>query len=246
MDTQKSTHFGFQSVDWNEKTAKVRGVFDSVASKYDLMNDVMSLGLHRLWKRDFVSSLQLKDGQRVLDLAGGTGDIAFLMSRMANLDITVCDINAAMLAQGRDRAIDKNITDLLWNCGNAETLPFADRSYDRCTIAFGIRNVTDIPAALKEILRVLKPGGRFACLEFSTLTLPMMKPIYDQYSFKAIPQFGQWLTGDRDSYQYLVESIRRFPDQARFAEMIKDAGFSQVKWRNLSGGVVAIHSGWRV
>lgn len=244
--THPTTHFGFQTISTEEKAAKVRGVFDSVASRYDIMNDVMSLGMHRLWKRDFVGSLGLRSGMNVLDLAGGTGDIAFLMQRAADVTITVCDINENMLREGRNRAIDRNITEPEWLCGNAESLPFASASFDRCTIAFGIRNVTDIPAALKEIYRVLKPGGRFACLEFSQPTVPALQPIYERYSFDLIPKFGDWIAKDRESYQYLVESIRRFPNQKRFASMIEEAGFSQVKHRNLTGGVVAIHSGWKI
>lgn len=242
----KTTHFGYESVGWDEKTQRVRGVFNSVASRYDVMNDVMSLGMHRLWKRDFAGSLNLQNGMKVLDLAGGTGDIAFLMQRAASIDVTVCDINEMMLREGRDRAIDRNITGPEWLCGNAESLPFADGSFDRCTIAFGIRNVTDIPAALKEIQRVLKPGGRFACLEFSHPTVPVLKPVYERYSFDLIPRFGEWIAKDRESYQYLIESIRQFPNQKRFASMIEAAGLTQVKWRNLTGGIVAIHSGWKI
>lgn len=243
---QDKTHFGYQSVAWEKKTSLVRGVFDSVATSYDRMNDVMSLGVHRLWKREFVSSLSLRTGANILDLAGGTGDIAFAMKRAANADVTVCDINAAMLHEGRNRAFDNQIHGLKWVCGNGECLPFPDRSFDMCTIAFGIRNVTHIPAALSDIYRVLKPGGHFACLEFSSVRNPLLKPMYDTYSFKLIPQFGEWIARDRESYQYLVESIRQFPDQNTFAEMIKDAGFDMVSHRNLSGGIVAIHSGWRI
>ncbi len=253
----ETTHFGFETINAKEKTARVRSVFDTVASRYDLMNDAMSGGLHRLWKQAFVDSLRLRAGQHVCDLAGGTGDIAFLMHEKPAVDITVCDINEAMLREGCRRAIDRNLipsaaaqaaqqSRLHWLCGNAETLPFASRSFEHCTIAFGIRNVTDIRGALSEIHRILKPGGRFACLEFSHISLPFLRTLYDRYSFEVIPRLGEWIAGDRAAYQYLVESIRQFPEQARFAGMLQDAGLAQVKWRNLSGGVVAIHSGWRI
>lgn len=243
---QTKTHFGYQNVAWDEKASRVRSVFDSVASNYDVMNDVMSGGMHRLWKAQMVRDLRLQDGMRILDLAGGTGDIAFRMRKGAQLGITVCDINASMLEHGRNRAFDKGFSDLEWVCGNAECLPLPSRQFDVCTIAFGIRNVTDIPKALKDIHRTLKPGGRFVCLEFSYVTNPALKPIYDTYSFSCIPRFGEWIAKDRDSYQYLVESIRRFPKQEAFAKMMKEAGFEQVSYRNLTGGVVAIHSGWRI
>lgn len=269
MTHSNTTHFGFETVGIEEKTQRVRDVFDSVASSYDRMNDVMSLGLHRLWKREFVAGLGLRDGMNILDLAGGTGDIAFLMRNRADAAITVCDINAEMLKVGRTRAFDKAIVSfprkresqedcspedprlrgdnaLRWLCGNAESLPLPANQFDRCTIAFGIRNVTDIPAALKDIHRVLKPGGQFACLEFSEVKPAILKPLYERYSFELIPRFGEWIAKDRDSYQYLVESIRRFPNQSAFASMIRDAGFEQVSYRNLSAGVVAIHKGWKI
>lgn len=245
-EQEARTHFGFETVSPTEKTRRVRGVFDSVASRYDLMNDVMSLGAHRLWKREFVERLALRDGQHILDLAGGTGDIAFLMHQKAAIDLHVCDINAEMLLQGRERAQDRGIHALQWICGNAESLPFAARDFHGCTMAFGIRNVTDIPAALSDIYRVLKPGGFFACLEFSEVKHSVLKPLYERYSFDLIPRFGEWVAGDRESYQYLVESIRQFPNQARFKRMIEAAGFEQVTYRNFSGGIVAMHVGWKL
>lgn len=239
-----TTHFGFKTVGENEKESLVRGVFDSVASRYDVMNDLMSGGLHRLWKNDMVGWLAPRNGQSILDVAGGTGDIAFRLLDRACCHVTVCDINDHMLAEGRNRAVDRNILhDIEWVCGNAESLPLPDNSYDAYTIAFGIRNVTHIDVALKEAFRVLKPGGRFLCLEFSRVTHDWLQKAYDAYSFYAIPKIGKWVTGDADSYQYLVESIRQFPDQDRFADMIRAAGFSNVQYRNLTQGVVAIHSG---
>lgn len=241
-----TTHFGFETVEPEEKTRRVRGVFDSVASHYDVMNDVMSLGLHRLWKRDFTSNLRLRDGHKVLDLAGGTGDISFLMRKRAHCEISVCDINHEMLKVGQQRAKTKGYEELEWITGNAESLPFPDNHFDVCTIAFGIRNVTDIPKALREIHRVLKTGGQFACLEFSEVKSAALKPIYERYSFDLIPQFGEWIAKDKESYRYLVESIRKFPNQLRFKEMMREAGFENVSHRNLTGGVVAIHKGWKI
>lgn len=266
--SQHTTHFGFETVEAEEKTRRVRGVFNSVASNYDRMNDVMSLGLHRLWKRDFVSGLRLRAGQQVLDVAGGTGDIAFLMRQSAEVAISLCDINHEMLKVGRQRSIKpssfrtlrphrRNLDPspasglalddaLTWVTGNAECLPFPSHHFDCVTIAFGIRNVTDIPAALREMFRVLKVGGQFACLEFSDVQNDVLKPLYDAYSFSLIPRFGEWVAGDKASYQYLVESIRQFPNQVRFAQMLREAGFEQVSYRNLTGGVVAIHKGWKL
>lgn len=242
-----TTHFGFRTVDENEKATLVRGVFDSVASRYDVMNDLMSAGLHRVWKHDMVSWLAPRDGMKIIDMAGGTGDIAFRMLAKADCEVTVCDINQEMLKEGRNRAIDRNLlTGLSWNCVNAEELPFEDKSYDAYTIAFGIRNVTHIDKALKEAYRVLKPGGRFMCLEFSHMTNDWLQKCYDAYSFNAIPKIGQWVADDAASYQYLVESIRQFPKQDDFAAMIREAGFGNVQYRNLTGGVVAIHSGRRL
>lgn len=238
------THFGFRQVEEEKKEHLVKGVFDSVASRYDLMNDLMSAGLHRLWKNDMVSLLAPRDGMKILDVAGGTGDIAFRMRARANCHVTICDINQQMLEEGRNRAIDKNHpTGLEWTVGNAESLPFEDNYFDAYTIAFGIRNVTHIDKALQEAARVLKPGGRFLCLEFSHLKNALAQKAYDAYSFAAIPKIGQLVTGSADPYQYLVESIRQFPKQEKFAQMMRDAGLANVQYKNLTQGVVAIHSG---
>lgn len=241
------THFGFQHVDIEQKASLVRGVFDSVASKYDIMNDVMSGGLHRLWKRKMAGALQLEPNLALLDVAGGTGDIAMLAEKICpKLAITLCDINTAMLEQGRARARDTNtLTSAKWITGNAQMLPFDDASFDRVSIAFGIRNVTDIPKALAEMHRVLRPGGRFVCLEFSRPALPWLEKAYDAYSFTVIPKLGQWITGSKEPYQYLVESIRQFPEQEVFKGMIEAVGFEQVRYENLTGGVVAMHMGQR-
>lgn len=242
-----TTHFGFKTVDEDEKASLVRGVFDNVASRYDIMNDLMSGGLHRLWKNDMVGWLAPRAGQRILDVAGGTGDIAFRMLKRAPCHVTVCDINQHMLEEGRNRAIDRNILHGIdWVCGNAESLPVPDGIYDAYTIAFGIRNVTHIDMALKEAYRVLKPGGRFMCLECSHLKSDWMQKCYDAYSFNAIPKIGEWVTGNGEPYKYLVESIRQFPDQSDFADMITAAGFGNVQWRDLTQGVVAIHSARRL
>lgn len=251
-----STHFGFQTVKTQDKQKLVRNVFDRVAQKYDIMNDVMSGGLHRLWKNELIHALRPSAGMRLLDMAGGTGDIAFRFLESARKNpangenpaqVTVCDINASMLEVGRDRAIDRGILDNIeWVCANAEDLSFPDNHFDAYTIAFGIRNVTRIDKALKEAYRVLKPGGRLLVLEFSTVDLPLLGDLYDAYSFHFIPRFGQMITGDKDSYQYLVESIRQFPPQEDFKTMIEAAGFGQVSYRNMTGGVVALHSGWRL
>ncbi len=241
---KNTTHFGFKTVEEKEKAGLVRGVFDSVASRYDVMNDLMSAGLHRLWKNELVSMILPQDGDKILDVAGGTGDIAFRIKEKANCHITVCDINHNMLREGKGRAYDKNILhDIDWVCGNAESLPLPDASMDAYTIAFGIRNVTHIDKALAEAHRVLKTGGRFFCLEFSHLPNAPLQKLYDFYSFTAIPQIGKLVTGDKDSYQYLVESIRKFPKQEDFADMIQAAGFADVTYKNLSQGIVAIHSG---
>jgi ubiquinone/menaquinone biosynthesis methyltransferase len=237
-----TTHFGFKTVAEDEKASLVRGVFDSVASRYDVMNDLMSGGLHRWWKHEMVGWLNPRDGMRILDVAGGTGDIAFRMLSRARCHVTVCDINQQMLNEGRNRAIDRNILhDIEWLCADAESLPVPDNSFDGYTIAFGIRNVTHIDKALKEAFRVLKPGGRFLCLEFSHVQGGLQK-MYDAYSFHVIPKIGKWVTGDSDSYKYLVESIRQFPDQDKFKAMILDAGFGNAQYRNLTHGVVAMHS----
>lgn len=242
-----NTHFGFKTVDENEKSTLVRGVFDSVATRYDIMNDLMSAGLHRVWKNEMVNWLSPKAGMKILDVAGGTGDITFRIKEKADCHVTVCDINYQMLREGKNRATDRNIRDGIdWVCGDAENLPLPDNSVDAYTIAFGIRNVTHIDKALSEAYRVLKIGGRFLCLEFSHLQYDFLQKIYDAYSFAAIPRIGKMVTGDSESYQYLVESIRKFPKQDEFVGMISAAGFANVQYRNLSQGVVAIHSGRKI
>ena len=241
-----TTHFGFKTVREDDKVDMVRGVFDSVASKYDLMNDMMSLGVHRLWKNRLMSRLRPHAGQKLLDVGGGTGDIAFKYLDRGGDDATVFDINAEMLAVGRDRAIDRGtLKGIQWMQGNAEELPFEDATFDAYTIAFCIRNVTHIDRALSEARRVLKPGGHFLCLEFSKVVQPGLSQIYDTYSFSILPKLGEIIASDRESYQYLAESIRRFPDQDTFKAMIEDAGFGQSNYENLTGGVACIHSAWR-
>ena len=240
-----NTHFGAKQVSETEKPRLVREVFDAVAERYDLMNDVLSGGVHRLWKDALIGWLAPQPGIRLLDVAGGTGDIAArVLERTKNrAGITVCDINERMLQVGRARAPEAPIA---WITGDAQALPFPDRSFDAYTIAFGIRNVTHIDAALPEAYRVLKPGGRFLCLEFSSLDLPGLDKLYEMYSFKLMPLLGGVIGGNRAAYQYLAESIRRFPDQKSFARMITNAGFAQVTFRNQSAGIAAIHSGWRI
>ncbi len=246
------TDFGFETVRVAEKSRRVAEVFDSVASQYDLMNDLMSGGVHRLWKAAMIDWLNPRPGQTLLDVAGGTGDIAFRFLDRANArpgangKVILCDINANMLMSGRTRKEARVLEDQLhWVCGNAESVPLPDRHVDAYTIAFGIRNVTHIDKALREARRVLKPGGRFLCLEFSDVQVPVLNDLYRRYSFTAIPEIGRLVTGDADSYRYLVESIRRFPNQELFARMIAEAGFSRVSYRNMSGGIAALHSGWR-
>ena len=248
-DTAKTTHFGFRDVAEEEKAGLVHGVFSSVASNYDVMNDVMSLRIHRLWKEALIDWMAPRKGQSMLDVAGGTGDISFrTLSRLdGDGSATICDMTAPMLVEGRKRAEAEHLSHALdWVCGDAMKLPFPDRSFDVYTIAFGIRNVTRIQDALSEAYRVLKPGGRFLCLEFSHVDPPLMQKAYDLYSFNVIPRMGQIIAKDRDSYQYLVESIRQFPDQETFAGMIREAGFSRVAYRNQTLGIAAIHSGWRI
>ena len=244
----KTTHFGFEEVPETEKAGRVHGVFSNVATKYDIMNDVMSGGVHRLWKDAMMDWLAPRSGQRLLDMAGGTGDIAFRFLRRApNSEAVVCDINAPMLDEGRKRAEASEWANHLdWVVGDAMALPFEDASFDVYTISLGIRNVTRIDEALSEAYRVLRPGGRLMVLEFTQLPNPMLQRAYDLYSFNVIPKMGKVIVGDSDSYQYLVESIRQFPDQERFADMIKTAGFETVKYRNLTFGVVALHSGWKL
>ena len=248
----QTTHFGFRDVSVDDKQTLVNQVFHSVASRYDLMNDLMSMGLHRAWKDIMINTLNPpKSDARfaLLDVAGGTGDIAFRAAKASGLGFraAVCDINEDMLNVGRERALAKHLDDRVsFVEGNAERLAFPDRSFDGYTIAFGIRNVPRIDLALKEAFRVLKIGGRFLCLEFSAVDVPGLDRLYDLFSFKVIPPLGRVVTGDADSYQYLVESIRKFPRPPAFAGMIRDAGFSRVSWQTLSGGIVALHSGWRL
>jgi demethylmenaquinone methyltransferase/2-methoxy-6-polyprenyl-1,4-benzoquinol methylase len=247
-----TTHFGYRDVPLGEKQTLVNEVFHSVASRYDLMNDLMSAGLHRVWKDIMINALNPPRSDApfaLLDVAGGTGDVSFRAARAAGhgFHATVCDINPNMLAVGRERAAKNHLDDRVdFVEGNAEALAFPDRTFDAYTIAFGIRNVPQIDLALREAHRVLKPGGRFLCLEFSTVDVPGLDRIYDLFSFKVIPPLGRMITGDADSYQYLVESIRKFPKPGAFAEMIGDAGFSRATWQSLSGGIVALHSGWRL
>ena len=237
--------FGYQDVAPEEKTRRVGDVFASVASRYDLMNDAMSGGMHRLWKDRFVRRVKPRAGEQILDMAGGTGDIAFRMER-SGASITVADINPAMLEVGMGRAQERGIDGLVWTEANAETLQFPDRFFDAYTIAFGIRNVTDIPKALREAHRVLRRGGRFYCLEFSTVVWPGFADVYDAYSHKLVPKLGKLLANDEDSYRYLIESIRRFPDMPTFERMIGEAGFVRTGVEPLLGGLVAIHSGWKI
>ena len=252
MSEQDTTHFGFRTVAKDEKAKMVRGVFDSVASSYDIMNDLMSAGVHRIWKNQMVDWLNPQPDWNMIDVGGGTGDIAFriqdkVAKRGGNIHVTVTDINHEMLKVGRDRSVnDQRLSGLSWLCGNAEKLPVPDNSMDAYTIAFCIRNVTDIPAALRDAKRILKPGGRFMCLEFSQVVMPVLDKFYDLYSFKLLPEIGAVVAKDRDSYQYLAESIRKFPPQEEFAQMIRDAGFEHVKYRNLTGGIAAIHTGWNI
>ena len=253
-DTSGRTDFGFRRVPEREKASLVRALFDAVALRYDLMNDLMSAGIHRWWKAELVARLKPRPGQRLLDVAGGTGDIALralprLVRRREPADVAavVCDVSEPMLAIGRARALDQGILGgIEWLCADAERLPVADRSFDLYTIGFGLRNVTRIDKALAEARRVLRPGGRFLCLEFTPEIAPLLQPLYDLHSFQIVPLLGQIVAGDRDAYVYLVESIRRFPRQSELAEMIAGAGFDQVKFRNLTGGVAALHSAWRL
>jgi len=242
-----ATDFGFRTVPVAEKKPLVRAVFDSVAPRYDLMNDLMSLGIHRAWKQIFVTALDPRPQRTLLDLAGGTGDISFAWLARGGGPVTLSDINASMLAVARDRALERGaIAGLEILCADAEQLPLPDRAFDTVAIAFGLRNCTDKPAVLAEARRVLKPGGRFFCLEFSRFRVAALAPLYDAWSFRVLPRLGRAVAGDADAYQYLAESIRTFPDQERLAGMMRDAGFSQVRVRNLSGGIAAVHSGWRL
>ncbi len=242
---QDTVSFGYAEVPTQEKTKLVGDVFARVAQRYDIMNDAMSGGMHRLWKDQFVRRVKPRQGEAILDMAGGTGDIAFRLAKHG-ADVTVADINPAMLGVGVERAKKKGIEGLIWAEENAETLSFADKAFDAYTIAFGIRNVTDIPKALREAHRVLKRGGRFYCLEFSTTTWPGFKELYDAYSHRLVPKVGKLIAQDEESYRYLIESIRRFPDMPSFKAMIGEAGFVNAKVEPILGGLVAIHSGWKI
>ena len=253
-ETSGGVDFGARRVPEGEKASLVRALFDSVAPRYDLMNDLMSGGTHRWWKTEMVAWLNPHPGQLLLDVAGGTGDIALrALPRLASPDaptsgrVVVCDTSERMLAIGRARALDQGIlTGIEWVCADAERLPVAARSVDLYTVAFGLRNVTRLDAALAEARRVLKLGGRFLCLEFAPEIMPLLQPLYDVYSFQIVPLLGQIVTGDREAYAYLVESIRRFPPQNELAEMIARAGLDQVRLRNLTGGIAALYSAWRL
>jgi demethylmenaquinone methyltransferase/2-methoxy-6-polyprenyl-1,4-benzoquinol methylase len=248
----QTTHFGYRDVPLGDKQTLVNEVFHSVAQRYDLMNDLMSVGLHRIWKDIMINALNPPRADTpfaLLDVAGGTGDVAFRAAKASGSGFraTVCDINSDMLEVGRARAAARHLDEQVsFVEGNAEALAFPDRAFDAYTIAFGIRNVPRIDLALAEAFRVLKPGGRFLCLEFSSVDVPGLDRIYELFSFKVIPPLGRAVTGDADSYQYLVESIRKFPRPNAFAEMMRAAGFSRANWQVLSGGIVALHSGWRL
>ncbi len=246
--SEKTTHFGFQTVPESEKAGRVQGIFGSVASKYDVMNDAMSLGIHRVWKDAMMDWLAPRPSQRLLDVAGGTGDVSFrFLARAGDAEAVVCDLTEPMLVEGRKRAeAEQMANQLSWVVGDAMALPFPDNSFDVYTISFGIRNVTRPQDALAEAFRILRPGGRLMVLEFSQIPNDLMQKAYDLYSFNIIPRLGEAIAGDRDSYQYLVESIRRFPDQGTFLQMIKDAGFENASYRNLSLGIAALHSGWKI
>ncbi|MCK0069397.1 MULTISPECIES: bifunctional demethylmenaquinone methyltransferase/2-methoxy-6-polyprenyl-1,4-benzoquinol methylase UbiE [Kordiimonas] len=245
---ENTTHFGYKTVREEEKAGLVKGVFNSVADKYDVMNDAMSMGIHRVWKNSLIDTVNPRRKMHLLDMAGGTGDIAFrFLDASPESSVTVCDINAEMLRVGRDRAEEKGYADRCeFVCGDAMKLPFEDRSMDAYTIAFGIRNVTRIHEAIEEAYRVLKPGGTFYCLEFSPQVVPVLQEAYDTYSFNAIPWMGEKITGDKESYQYFVESIRRFPTPDKFEAMIREAGFSRTAKRSMSAGIAYIHSGVRI
>ncbi len=247
MTDNPTTDFGYRSVPREAKKPMVRAVFDSVASRYDVMNDLMSLGVHRAWKRAFVAALQPSPNHALLDLAGGTGDIAFGWRSAGGGPAILSDINAAMLGVGRERAAGHGqAAGVAFLVADAEALPLPDRCIDVVSIAFGLRNVTDKPAALREARRVLRPGGRFACLEFSRVQVAALAPVYDAWSFAVLPRLGRAVAGDADSYRYLAESIRTFPDQAALEALMRQAGLSQVRHRNLTGGIAAIHTGRRL
>jgi demethylmenaquinone methyltransferase / 2-methoxy-6-polyprenyl-1,4-benzoquinol methylase len=242
-----TTDFGYRQVPMGQKKGLVRAVFDSVAPRYDLMNDLMSLGIHRIWKRIFITALDPRPNHTLVDLAGGTGDIGFLWLSQGGGPVVLTDINPAMLSVARDRAVERAVIgglDLV--AADAEKLPLLDRQYDRVSVAFGLRNCTDKNAVLREARRVLRPGGRFFCLEFSHLQVFAATPLYDAWSFQVLPRLGRVVAGDEEAYRYLAESIRAFPDQEKLAGMMSAAGFERVSYRNLSGGIAAIHSGWRL
>ena len=249
MKNNEETHFGFEQVRAEEKAGKVAEVFHSVADKYDIMNDVMSFGVHRLWKRFTLSQTGLKNGQRVLDLAGGTGDLALKMSRMVgdSGEVVLSDINGSMLSNGRDRLTDEGVAgNVRYVQANAECLPFPDGYFDCITMAFGLRNVTDKDMALRSMNRILKPGGRLLVLEFSQPVAPGLSPVYDFYSFKLLPMMGKVIANDEESYRYLAESIRMHPDQDTLKSMMQDAGFERCDYHNLTGGIVALHKGFKL
>jgi demethylmenaquinone methyltransferase / 2-methoxy-6-polyprenyl-1,4-benzoquinol methylase len=247
MNASPTTDFGFRQVPRAQKAGMVRAVFDSVAPRYDLMNDLMSLGVHRAWKHVFITALDPRPQHCLLDLAGGTGDISFGWLAQGGGPVLLSDINASMLAVARGRAVDNAVIGALsLLVADAERLPLPDRAVDRISIAFGLRNCTDKAAVLAEARRVLKPGGRFFCLEFSRVQVAALIPLYDTWSFQVLPLLGRWVAQDEESYQYLAESIRTFPDQECLAAMMREAGFARVAVRNLSGGIAAIHSGWRL
>lgn len=246
MSDKKTTHFGFETVDIDQKAERVAGVFHSVAGKYDLMNDLMSGGIHRLWKRLTIEKAAVRSGHKVLDIAGGTGDLSLAFSRQVGPEglVVLADINDSMLKVGRDKLADRGVAgNLELAQADAQYLPFADNTFDRITIAFGLRNVTDKDLALRSMLRVLKPGGKLLILEFSKPLNPLLEKAYDTYSFKLLPNMGKWVTGDADSYRYLAESIRMHPDQATLQAMMDTAGFELTQYHNMTGGIVALHSG---
>lgn len=249
MKEIKTTHFGFDTVLKTKKASLVKGVFSNVASRYDLMNDLMSLGIHRYWKEALINWLNPQPGQKLLDVAGGTGDISFRFIEKAKkkAHATVLDMTEAMLVEGKKRGEARNLSkNLNWVCGDAMSLPFQDESFDAYTISFGIRNVVNINSAIEEAYRVLKIGGRFIVLEFGQIPDELLQKVYDQYSFNVIPWLGDLIVGDKSSYRYLVESIRKFPEQEQFSQIISKTGFQNVKYRNLSFGIAAIHSGWKI
>ncbi len=243
-----TTHFGYEEVPLDEKGPRVRDLFARVSGRYDLMNDLMSGGIHRLWKASMLTRLAPRPGERILDVAGGTGDIALRIAQQTpEAQVYVLDLTPEMLAVGRDRALDKGIVEgISWLAGDAQSLPLPDRSVNAYTIAFGLRNVTQPELALAEARRVLKPGGRFLCLEFSAVILPVLDRLYELYSFQVLPRLGAIVARDRDSYRYLAESIRRFPPQPDLARLMEEAGLRRVGWRNFSGGIAALHHGWRL